>query len=173
MGPQLIDVNNSNSEWLQEKDDASQGLVINRRSTILTGEVLDNMTNTGDPTAVDALENTIEDDGEMDLPDLVRDTGKDMWKLQQQTPLIAQGTHSIVEVCVSGFVPIKHTLTEIKDMAFVVEVTWSDGRTHMIKRTFSDFYNFHFYLLDEFKSASYKQGPLRLTFYLPGWYRLI
>ena len=69
----------------------------------------------------------------------------------------------------SGFVPVRKRLQEINDMAYVVDVTWSDGRTHMVKRTFSDFYNFHFYLLDEWGTRDGKDGPLRLTFYLPGW----
>lgn len=138
---------------------------------------------------------TVVDNDSMALPDVITDktnTGNQQFRCSPvETPLLqtqlhrstsslstststgsaqtqSQGTHSIVHASVSGFVPIRHRLQEIRDMAYVVDVTWSDGRTHMVKRTFSDFYNFHFYLLDEWGAKECKDGPLRLTFYLPG-----
>ena len=167
MGPQpeLVNVNDTSSEWLEDDYCMSQGLVINTTTTVLKGEFLDNMMMTSiDLSDVDSHQNGVDIDS--------TNIGKDTWK-PEQNALISHGTLSIVEVCVSGFVPIRHKLKEMKDIAYVVEVTWSDGRTHMVKRTFTDFYNFHCYLLDEWRSVKYKDGPVKLTLYLPGWYRSI
>ena len=89
--------------------------------------------------------------------------------LQAHSP----GAHYIVRAVVSGFVPIRRGgggLGAVTEMAFVIEVTWSDGRTHMVKRTFSDFCNFHFYLLEEWADKGGKDGLFKLTLLLPGQY---
>ena len=78
------------------------------------------------------------------------------------------GVHSIKHAEVTGFVPIRNGTNSVKEMAFIVEVTWSDDRTHMVKRTFSDFYNFHFYLLEEWAEKTGCGGLFKLTYTLPG-----
>ena len=117
-----------------------------------------------DLTVVDSLYDDIDD-----RPDIIKDSSSTEIPGKKYYPL-SQGAHCITEACVSGFVPIKHGLNQIKDMAYVVEVTWSDGRTHMIKRTFTDFYFFHYDLLEEWGAKECKHGLLKLTFYLPGLY---
>ena len=165
--PGTFDVRSTNTEW-SSQDQKNKEVVKNGMTTKLKNELLNKKTtNALSKTVV----NTTNIDG--DLPDLIIDrsyTGKIPKKLQ--IPIL-QGTHYIVQACVSGFAPIRQKLQEINDMAYVVDVTWSDGRTHMVKRTFSDFYNFHFYLLDEWGTKECKEGPLKLTFYLPGWYSVI
>ncbi len=85
------------------------------------------------------------------------------------TPYVATtGAHYIIRAAVTGFVPLRHGVEILNDMAFIVDVTWSDGRTHMVKRTFSDFYNFHFYLLDEWGAKMDDNGTIQLTYFLPG-----
>ena len=165
--PGTFDVRSTNTEW-SSQDQKNKEVVKNRMTTKLKNKLLNKKTTNALSKSAVNTTNT-----DVDLPDLIIDsanTGKMPKKLQISTP---QGTHYIVQACVSGFAPIRHKLQEINDMAYVVDVTWSDGRTHMVKRTFSDFYNFHFYLLDEWGTKECKEGPLKLTFYLPGWYFVI
>ena len=162
--PGTFDLRSTSKGWSQDQD--RKDAVNNGATSKTKNKTLNKKTKTLNsiPSSLTAVINP-----DKDLPDRITDGGNTA-KIQkkQQIPL-SQGSHYIVQACVSGFVPIRQRLQEINDMAYVVDVTWSDGRTHMVKRTFSDFYNFHFYLLDEWGTRDCKDGPLRLTFYLPGW----
>ena len=158
--PGTFDLRSTSKGWSQEQD-KNNGTTSKMKNKILNKKTK-TLNNT--PAGLTAVINP-----DKELPGLITDSGN-TGKLQkkQQIPL-SQGSHYIVQACVSGFVPVRQRPQEINDMAYVVDVTWSDGRTHMVKRTFSDFYNFHFYLLDEWGTRDCKDGPLKLTFYLPGW----
>ena len=162
--PGTFDLRSTSKGWSQDQD--KKDVVSNGTTSKTKNKTLNKKTKTlnNTPVSLTALVNP-----DKDLSELISDSGN-TGKIQrkQQIPL-SQGSHYIVQACVSGFVPVRKRLQEINDMAYVVDVTWSDGRTHMVKRTFSDFYNFHFYLLDEWGTRDGKDGPLRLTFYLPGW----
>ena len=168
--PGTFDVRSTNTTEWPSQDQNNKEVVKNGMTTKLKNKLWNKKSKASlCKTAVNAPVNT-----DVDLPDLIIDsanTGKVLKKVQIPVP---QRAHYIVQACVSGFVPLRHRIQqEINDMAYVVDVTWSDGRTHMVKRTFTDFNNFHFYLLDEWGTKDCKEGPLRLTFYLPGWYFII
>jgi len=84
----------------------------------------------------------------------------------------------IIEANVSGFTTEKNSPKE--DIAFVVEISWSDNTSHVIKRTYADFCQFHYSLVEDYAKrceessidASSKEvddatNLLKLGFYLP------
>lgn len=82
----------------------------------------------------------------------------------------------IIKAVVSGFATEKKEGEILdSDIAYVVEVTWSDGRTHAIKRTFTDFCNFHYTLVEEYARScaniTDEESPLKLAIHLPGMYQ--
>ena len=54
------------------------------------------------------------------------------------------------------------------DIVFIVELTWSDGRVNVVKRTYTDFCRFQYYLINEFVDVAVNESPARLNVYLPG-----
>ena len=170
MGPQpeTVDMGSANTEWLMEEiglgDSISEDVTVNTRLLDTDNGLLHGIPDAVDLTVVDSMYDDIDD-----MPDLIKDSSNTEVPVNKYEP-IPHGALYISEACVSGFVPVKHGLHQIKDMAYVVEVTWSDGRTHMIKRTFTDFYLFHYGLLEEWGTKDCRNGLIGLTFYLPGWY---
>jgi len=78
----------------------------------------------------------------------------------------------IVKAVVSGFATEKKEGEILEsDISYVIEVTWSDGRTHAIKRTFTDFCNFHYALVEEYARScaniTDEESPLKLAVHLP------
>ncbi len=86
----------------------------------------------------------------------------------------------IAKACITGFATNKDNKKSDKipsqvpvlEMAFIIEVTWSDGKTHAVKRTFNEFCNFHYSLVEDYakscSSITEEDSPLTLSLYLPG-----
>jgi len=73
---------------------------------------------------------------------------------------------SVVFASVTGFVEQKFKYWVSSDYLFVLEVFWSDRSTTYIKRSYTDFLEFHASLCDHFK-AKYDYGGIKTSVYIP------
>ena len=80
----------------------------------------------------------------------------------------SSGDEAVAQISDMRCVDFEKSVVPNRDYVFVIEVTWSDGRTFRIRRNHEKLFQFQCQLLDAFPQQAGRDESSRILPFLPG-----